>query len=259
MNLSLSTKSHLKFKSQVGRQKPESIVNRTTQCPFCDRSTLEGVLAEAGPILLIKNKFPVLENTFQTVLIETDDCNGELSTYSTQHLHHVIRFGVEHWLDMEQSGDFRSVIFYKNHGPFSGGTIHHPHMQIVGLELVDYREHLKSSDFEGIPIQQTSGVTFNVSTAPRIGFFEFNVLLNNPDNLDVMAEYVQVAAHYVLHHFHKGCNSYNLFFYQFDGRICVKIIPRFVTSPIFVGFSIPQVSDRITDVVQQVQQLYFSS
>lgn len=258
MTLSLSSTTHLQFKSHVGKHKPESIVNRSARCPFCDRSTLDGVLAEQGSIILIKNKYPVLEDTFQTVLIETDECNRELSTYPADYLHQVIRFGVRHWLEMEKSGDFQSVLFFKNHGPLSGGTIHHPHMQIVGLKQVNYVDHVRDEHFLGIPIGETQGVTFNLSTAPRIGFFEFNIILDDLEQLDVMADYLQVAAHYVLNGFHKNCSSYNLFFYHFGPRIYVKVVPRFVTSPLFVGFSIPQVSDRIHDVVKEVQSRYFA-
>ncbi|MCX7569118.1 DUF4931 domain-containing protein [Tumebacillus sp. DT12] len=253
------TNTHLHFDSHLSKQKPNSIIQRDTSCPFCDREQLDEILAEQGPILLVKNKFPTLKDTLQTVLIETDTCESEFATYEREHLHALIRFGVEEWLRMSESGAYTSVIFYKNHGPYSGGSIHHPHMQIVGLKDVDYRDHMRPDHFVGHTIAKTPGVTFNVSTLPRIGFFEFNVLLHDFSRLDRMADYIQVAAHYTLHHFHKSCNSYNLFFYQLEnGEIACKIVPRFVTTPIFVGFSIPQVSDRIADVAAQIQEIYFA-
>jgi galactose-1-phosphate uridylyltransferase len=249
--------THLHFNMQIGRQKPESIRNRSTACPFCDRDNLENILASDGSIILLKNKYPVLENTLQTVLIETDECDSELSTYSKEHLYRLIRFGVENWEHMEQSGDFTSVLFFKNHGPYSGGTIHHPHMQIVGLKHIDYHQHVQESHFEGIEIDQQPGVDFNISTMPRIGFFEFNVMLHDPEQIDRMADYIQTATHYTLNHFNKNCTSYNLFFYRLSGGIACKIVPRFVTSPLFVGYSIPQVSNRIEDVAQEMKAIYF--
>ncbi|MGZ4033189.1 MAG: DUF4931 domain-containing protein [Tumebacillaceae bacterium] len=251
--------THLHFNMQIGRQKPESIRNRATACPFCDRDNLENILASDGSIILLKNKYPVLENTLQTVLIETEECDSELSMYSKEHLYKLIRFGVENWERMEQSGDFTSVLFFKNHGPYSGGTIHHPHMQIVGLQHLDYHQHVEEVHFEGIAIHSLPGVEFNISTAPRIGFFEFNVMLHDMEQIDRMADYIQTATHYVLNHFNKNCNSYNVFFYRLPGRIACKIVPRFVTSPLFVGYSIPQVSNRIDDVAQDVQALYFQT
>ena len=106
--------SHLVFNLEIGQHKPENIINTTAYCPFCDRKNLTDVLEKRGSIWLVKNKYPVLEDTFQTVIIETEDCNTELSLYSKQHLYTVIDFGLEKWLEMIESNQFTSVIFYKN-------------------------------------------------------------------------------------------------------------------------------------------------
>ncbi|WP_019122539.1 DUF4931 domain-containing protein [Brevibacillus massiliensis] len=252
-----SSFTHLLFDTRIGSQKPESIRNRDTKCPFCDRTQLDEILAERGPILLVKNKYPVLRDSFQTVLIETDECESELSIYKKEHLHKLIRFGVDKWLEMDRSGQYASVLFFKNHGPYSGGTIRHPHMQIVGLKHIDYRKQLDSSQFEGLVIDRRPGVEFNLSTKPRVGFFEFNVILSQLDRLDQMADYIQTAAHYALTDFHKNCNSYNLFFYQFEGQIVAKVVPRFITSPLFIGFAIPQVATRGEEVVAEIRSKYY--
>lgn len=249
--------SHLCFDSNIGSLKPESIINTDAQCPFCNRQQLAEIIEQRGQMILVKNKYPVLQDAFQTVLIETDQCNSELSLYSKQHLHALIRFGVEKWLEMKKDGNYKSVIFYKNHGPLSGGTIRHPHMQIVGLKNLEYKERLKKEFFEGITICRSQNVELNLSTKPKVGFFEFNVILEDYDQIDVMADYIQTMAHYTLNHFHRRCNSYNLFFYQIDEKIIAKIMPRFVTSPLFVGYSIPQVSNRMKDVVKEIKTLYF--
>jgi Domain of unknown function (DUF4931) len=246
----------LHFNSQLGGQKPESIRNRDTVCPFCDRRHLEEILAERGSILLVKNKYNVLQDTFQTVLVESDDCDANLSTYSKRHLYQLIHFGVEQWQKMERSGEFASVMFFKNHGPMSGGSIHHPHMQIVGLSKLDYLMHTREEHFEGIVIEQNQGIECNVSSRPRAGFFEFNIVLTDIDKIERLADYIQMLSHYVLNHFHRNCNSFNLFFYQLGERIAVKVIPRFVTSPLFVGYSIPQVSNNLEEVVNAVKRIY---
>lgn len=248
--------SPLLFNTKLGQQKPESIINKNTQCPFCDRENLTGILAERGPFLLIKNKYPVLKDTFQTVLIETLDCQGDLSNYPKDYLYDLISFGVEKWLEMEESGDFKSVIFFKNHGPKSGGSIFHPHMQIVGLEKIDYRDSLIKDYFTGIIISEKNQVQLNISNQPRVGFYEFNIVLDNLKNLTQMADYIQVTVHYLLNHFSKYCDSYNIFFYNFEKRIIAKIMPRFITSPIFIGYSIPQVSNLAEEMVENIQKLY---
>ncbi|MDD4601678.1 hypothetical protein SDC9_27464 [bioreactor metagenome] len=249
--------SHLCFDSDIGSQKPESIINTSTKCPFCDHNDLEEIIEQRGKMILVKNKYPVLKDAFQTVLIETDECYSELSTYSKKHLYALIRFGVEKWLEMKSSGDYQSAIFYKNHGPLSGGTIRHPHMQIVGLKYIDIQKNLKGDFFEGFTINKMPGIELNISTKPKVGFFEFNVVMDSLAHIDRMADYIQIMAHYALNHFHRRCSSYNLFFYQLENKIITKIMPRFVTSPIFIGYSIPHVSSRTHDVVKEVQSLYF--
>ena len=251
------TNTHLCFYTEIGRQKPNSIRNKEQSCPFCEREKLTDILAVDGSIIFLKNKYPVLENTFQTVLIETDDCNGELSTYEEEHLLKLIRFGLTQWLAMAESGEYRSVIFFKNHGPLSGGSIAHPHMQIIGLKDVDYVEKVRKEDFEGSVIQQNNGTVFSLSTNPRVGFYEFNVKLGAMEDIYSFAKYIQTAAHYLLNNFPFSCNSYNLFFYQFDGDIYAKIIPRFVTTPIFIGYLIPQVPNNIEWMRNDVWEKYF--
>lgn len=251
-------KKYLVFDSNIGKNKPENIINKNAMCPFCLREQLTDIIASEGPILLIKNKYPVLVNTFQTVLIETYECNSDLSIYPKDHLYRVIRFGVGKWLEMIQSGEYASVIFYKNYGPYSGGSIRHPHMQIVGLRDVDYTKNISIETFQGPIIHQDNGVELNLALEPINGFIEFNVRLSQLEYLNQMADYIQIVTHYLLHHFHRNCKSYNLFFYQIHGQIFAKILPRFITSPLFIGYSIPQVSSRGLEVVKEIQTIYFA-
>ena len=249
--------SHILFNSHIGQTKRSETIENSPACPFCNRDMLEEILDEDGSIALVKNKYPVLENTFQTVLIETDDCFSELSLYPKEHLYKVIRFGIRHWLQMIHSGDYSSVLFFKNHGPYSGGTIRHPHMQIVGLKTYDYHNCVSEDQFEGIMIDESAGVEFNLSTKPRVGFFEFNVVMEDQKNIERFADYLQCAAHYVLNHYHASCTSYNMFFYEWNRTIAAKIMPRFVTSPLYVGYAIPQISNRISEIADLVRCTYF--
>ena len=112
--------SHLHFNTAIGVKKPENIRNKQQACPFCAREQLTDLIEVDGSIILLKNKYPVLENAYQTVLIETDDCQAEISTYEHPHLHKLLQFALKHWRKMEESGEYESVIFFKNHGPLSG-------------------------------------------------------------------------------------------------------------------------------------------
>lgn len=253
----MACSTHLTFNTHLGRQKPETIRNVEAACPFCRIETLTDLIDRDDSIILLLNKYQTLENTLQTVLIETDECDSELSLYPREHLHKLIRFGLKHWRLMQNSGKYKSVIFYKNHGPLSGGTIRHPHMQIVGLVDVDAASHVKAEDFVGELVTEANHVSFSISTAPRVGFVEFNIRLKTSGDVDTFAEYIQTAAHFTLHHYHSKCNSYNIFFYDFDGEVIAKVVPRFVTSPLYVGYSIPQVLDNLKFTAERIREIYY--
>ncbi|MFB6467493.1 DUF4931 domain-containing protein [Cytobacillus sp. Hz8] len=249
--------NHLLFKTSIGKEKPDSIRNKEISCPFCATNQLNGIIDVYDSMILLKNKYPVLEDSFQTVLIETDDCHGEISRYSKEYLMKLLQFGIRHWLAMEESGEYQSVLFFKNHGPLSGGSIAHPHMQIVGLKEIDYKENVHPRDFEGFLIHEEEGVTFKISDQPRIGFTEMNVKMNDLRGIQHFAFFLQIATHYTLNAFPYHCSSYNIFFYHMDHQIFAKIVPRFVTTPIYIGYSIPQVPDNLEWMVHDIQKKYF--
>ena len=114
---------------------------------FCDRENLTDILATEGSIIWLK-KFPTLKDTFQTVLIETDNCEDHIATYTEEHMRSLIRFSIKHWLNLQKNEEFTSVILYKNHGPFSGGSLHHAHMQIIGMKYVNYLDNVEQDNFK---------------------------------------------------------------------------------------------------------------
>ena len=131
---------------------------------------------------------------------------------------------------------------YKNKGPLSGGSLVHPHMQIVGLEQEDGYAALTSANFEGIDVWQQGRISVNISTEPIMGFFEVNVSApqgiaasddaRDQAEADLFADAIQVALRYILHEHHGGrAESYNLFFYHLGGRTIAKALPRWVVSP----------------------------
>lgn len=253
----MSGHKHLLFDSNIGEQKMKSFYEGQGSCPFCNYAEQDCIIEQRGQVLLVKNKYPVLQESCQTVLIETPDCSQELSGYSKEHLYNVIRFGMEKWLEMMASGRYKSVIFFKNHGPFSGGTIAHPHMQIIGLKDIDGQQNIREEYFEGILIDRKGSTELNLSIKPKMGFYEFNIILKDLADIDLMADYIQVTTHYLLHHFNKRCNSYNLFFYKLDSRILVKAIPRFVTSPLYIGYALPQITNRLEAIAAEFRNRYF--
>lgn len=219
-------------------------------CPFCNRMELENIVEEDGPIILLKNKFPALADTYQLVLIETDNCSESISNYTKAHLHRVIKFGIDHWLDLERTGDFKSVVFFKNHGPLSGGSLEHAHMQIIGLKNIDYKEKIRDEIFEGIEIHTDGDSHINISTKPNTCSTEINIITRPRDDRYI-AEHLQPLVNYIL----KQCSSYNLFFYNWNNSIICKIVSRWVTSPFIIGYSIPHNSNRIPKMAEDLKAL----
>ena len=132
----------LRFNIELGRTKPVNIRNEQVRCPFCDRSKLTDILDTSGHIIWLMNKYPVLEKTWPTVIIETETDEGEFSTLPADEAAHILQFGLDKWRETRQRKEFKSVLFFKNHGYMSGGSIRHPHSQIIGLENYDYHKDI---------------------------------------------------------------------------------------------------------------------
>lgn len=252
----MTKKTHVVFDSYIGRKKPETIIRKERPCPFCDRTKLEGIIAQQGSIILLKNKFPVLKDTMQTVLIESDHCQGDISNYAKEHLYRLLQFGIEQWHNLMHSKEFTSVSFFRNYGPLSGGSIAHPHSQIVAFHHHNYLEKITEQDFIGLPIDANGGIELNLSTLPRAGFYEFNISMNDASDIKSFADYIQLVARYLLHDFVYKCSSYNIFYYPFKGKTIAKITPRFITSPLLIGYAISQVPNNLEEVVQDLRSKY---
>ena len=247
----------LVFDVQQASGKPDDNRRPGTACPFCDTEGLANIIQRDGDCIWLENKFKTLRATRQTVLIESADHDADLVTYAPDELHHVMRFALGCWQQMIDSQQYRSVLMYKNKGPLSGGSLVHPHMQIVGLEQEDGYAALTSANFEGIDVWQRGRVAVNISTEPIMGFFEINVSApqgiaasddgRDQAEADLFADAIQVALRYILHEHHGGrAESYNLFFYHMGGRTIAKALPRWVVSPYFVGYRLAQVNAETT-------------
>ena len=81
----------LRFNIELGRTKPVNIRNEQVRCPFCDRSKLTDILDTSGHIIWLMNKYPVLEKTWPTVIIETETDEGEFSTLPADEAAHILQ------------------------------------------------------------------------------------------------------------------------------------------------------------------------
>ena len=124
------------YNLDLGRTKPDTVHRDASYCPFCDVAHLKNIMETRGHMIWLENAYPVLKDSWQTLIIESDDCDGEFCEYTPDYATKLIDFGLEKWQQVKEMGRFRSVVFYRNHGYMSGGTIHHPHSQIVGFETM---------------------------------------------------------------------------------------------------------------------------
>ena len=233
-------KSPMTFNISIGREKPHS--GTQSVCPFCHPESLTNILEQRGDIIWLMNKYPVFEKTVPTVIVETSDHDSELSTYEPEKLHDVISFGLTKWQEMEKDKRFRSVIYFRNFGPTSGGSQRHPHSQIIGLEEYDYRDNLQHENFMGPLVHEDSDCYASLADYPLSGVGELNVTLKKDGSPEGFADAIQTLARYVLADFPIRCNSYNIFFYHLK-HLHAKIFPRFTASPLYMGYRITNVMD----------------
>lgn len=240
----------LVFELSAAKNKPQSyrknVKPQKKICPFCDVEHLTNIYCQEGEMIWLKNKFPTLRDTLQTVLIESSDHHGDLSTYSKEYNRKLMKFALSCYRQMAQESDFKSVLWYKNYGPHSGGSLIHPHMQIVGLKNEDGYKYLHPNNFEGIPVFQNEEVAVNIATHPIQGYTELNINLLGRKT-DLWSDWIRSAAIYMLNVMYQGrCDSYNLFFYPREEGFCAKFITRFNAPPYFVGYKLSQVNDKQT-------------
>ena len=247
----------IRFNTDVGKIKPENIVNSDNACPFCDVASLENILDTDDDIIFLPNKYNVIEGADQFVLIEGKECNVDMPGYSREHMRRVIKMGLKHWRELLNCGKYEEVLFFKNFGPMSGGTIRHPHMQLVGFPQLKSELLFEPEELRGIVIARQDNVELNVSNFPRVGFGELNVVVEKGGNIETLADFLQIGVHYLMNFFRKNLHSYNIFFYRRAGIIYAKMMPRFATSPYFVGYNVHFLPRNITQIADEVKRIYF--
>ena len=248
----------IEFDTDIGKTKPENIIHTKNKCPFCDVEHLTNIIDTDGDIIFLKNKYNVVVGADQFVLIEGRECDIAMPDYTDEHMHRVIKLGLKHWKHLLNCGKNEEVLFFKNFGSMSGGTIRHPHMQLVGFPKLKSDLLFFPEEMHGIIIKELNGVEINVSNCPRIGFGEINIVPQKDADINTLADFIKIGVHYLTHYFRKNLTSYNIFFYHKGEQIYVKIIPRFATSPYFVGYNIRFLPNNIGRIADESSSIYFS-
>lgn len=159
----------LVYMYSVGKRKPYDYdyanrqSNTQNPCPFCNPQTLTDIYETDGDKIWLHNKYPTLKDTMQTILIESSDHQGDISTYTREENRELMKFGLKCFQKMYNSGDYQSVLWYKNFGPKSDGSLQHPHMQIVGLDKMDGYKNIQENNFTGFEVGKSGDVEMNLS------------------------------------------------------------------------------------------------
>ena len=228
--------SQIQLDLDINKNKP--FTNKKEDCPFCNPNNLTNILEKRDDLIWLINKYPVLSNTWPTVIIETLNHNNILATYTKDKLHEVFSFGISRWLKISQNPKFKSTIYFRNEGSESGGSLSHPHSQIIGLCDIDYKECISKKNFEGICFYEDRDCNACISNYPIGSIIEFNIQLKPDGHISKFADTLQTIVQYLQKDFIIPVTSYNLFFYQINHLITAKITPYYKTSPLYRGYQI---------------------
>ena len=78
-----------RFNVSIGKNKPENIIHTENSCPFCSPDTLTDIIETEDSMIFLRNKYNVIEDADQFVLVEADRCGidklreGKLYTHSS--------------------------------------------------------------------------------------------------------------------------------------------------------------------------------
>lgn len=143
---------------------------------------------------------------------------------------------------MERDKRFKSVLYFRNYGPGSGGSQRHPHSQIIGLDTYDYKDNIDRENFLGPIVHEDQDCYATVSDYPISGMGEMNVTLKKDASPEKFADTIQTLARYVLNDFPLPCTSYNIFFTisNISGRRFSRVIRQVL---LYMGYHITHVMD----------------
>lgn len=248
--------NYIRYKTQTKKHKP-NLYNQEVACPFCDRESLklqDRIIKETSDYLIVGNKYPVMDDALQTVIIEHKQCEEHIGSYSLEYLTGLLEFSLDYYDELNESGEYQSVCWFKNYGSYSGGSVPHSHMQIIAFEHNDYLDQISEKDFVGEVVWSIDDILeVNISHRPRSEFYEFNFLLKRRDRLDVLANYLQKTVRFVLEDLNTEFRSYNLAFFVEENGLKVKLLPRKIVNLMPLVFGLHFVPDNIPEVSQRLR------
>ncbi|WP_336770061.1 DUF4931 domain-containing protein [Bacillus bombysepticus] len=242
--------SYIACNMGMAKTKPNTY-REEIKCPFCDFEALEKedrVVERRGDMLLLRNKFPVFENTDAYVLVESSSCEEHFHTMSKEKLVDLVRFATDSWESAQSNPVYQSVILFKNFGPNSAGSIKHSHMQVICFKD-NISQELESIHTEGVEVSSFGEAKLILSEHPLNEGYEVYAIGENIDEISVLA---QSAAKYFANDF--PTKSYNLTFHQLNNKNVIRITPCVKHTPLFLGFRISQVPSNLSDIANSINE-----
>lgn len=252
-------KNVLTLLTSFQKNRPKTVGNKTVKnCPFCQKEELfkTNKVLEDNSFLWIENRYPYLKGTYQTVIIESDSCENDFTNYSIEYAHALLEFCMNKREEWKNSKLFRDVLLLKNHGVQSDSSIHHAHMQLVGLYDSEYNSKGFESSVKGPVVFENEGVCVTVSAIPQAEFYEFNVKWSKEEKTSLYVEWIQHLIRFVFYFQNGKYDSYNLAFHSNDTHHFVKVIPRKPNSIFYLGYGLKQSPDNTQDVAKEIYNLF---
>lgn len=255
----MSSKYSITLNTAASKNKPNTVVSKNGVCPFCnDKKPLilqDGLMLEdRGEMFWAENKFPLLENTYQTLIVETNKCGESIATYDLTYAKELFKFIFECRDKMLNMNKFKEVIFFKNHGVYSDSSISHSHSQLVGLKDQTYSHSEIEDSLNGPVVFEDNNLRVTVSSIPRAEFYEFNVVWNKEHTNEDYVYWVQGLIKYLTVFKHGKFSSYNLVFHETTTENIIKVVPRKPNSIYYIGFGIRQTPNDILQIAEEISQ-----
>lgn len=105
--------NYLGFDINIGKSKPENIVHREVACPFCDVKSLKNIIEIKNDMILLENKYQVLQEAYQLLIIEGSECNADIPDYTLEHMQELMHFSINHWLNIINSKNIKQCFSSK--------------------------------------------------------------------------------------------------------------------------------------------------
>lgn len=248
--------NHIILNIKEAASKPNTIQSKTENCPFCSFENLKkerSVLGEKGNMLWIKNKYPVLGGAEQTLIIETNTCDGNLGNYHEDVAKELFRFTLENRETMLQTNQFNEVVLIKNNGARSDGSVHHAHMQLVGFKEAAIAKTSITDSLSGEVAFENEHTKVLLSDNPTGEKYEFAVIWDRESvEMDYVKRVQQVVRYLSI--FKEGkFQDYNFYFHEDEKIRVLKIVPRGYVSIYLLGFGLKQVPNDLKEIARELR------